>query len=45
VLPSRKKNFKDFLDIFNQKIVKGKIKGLEQVQIIKSEIIPCLSNS
>ena len=45
VLPSRKKNFKSFLDIFNQKIVTGKIKGLEQVQIINSEILPCLTNS
>jgi hypothetical protein len=45
VLPSRKKNFKDFLDIFNQKVVKGKIKGLEQAQLINSEILPCLTNS
>jgi hypothetical protein len=45
VLPSRKINFKSFLDIFNQKVVTGKIKGLEQVQYLNSEILPCLTNS
>lgn len=30
ILPTRKKNFKDFLDIFNDKVIKGKIKALNK---------------
>jgi len=47
ILPTRKKNFKDFLDIFNQKVLKGKIKDskIKPVEIQKSKILPCLNNS
>jgi hypothetical protein len=47
ILPTRKKNFKDFLEIFNQKIIKGKIKNskIKPVEIQKSEILPSLNNS
>jgi hypothetical protein len=45
VLPSRKENFKDFLDNFNQKIVKGKIKTFEPIEFRISYILPLLSNS
>jgi len=47
ILPTRKKNFKDFLYNFNQKVIKGKIKNLTDVpvEIEKSEILPSLNNS
>jgi hypothetical protein len=45
ILPTRKKNFKNFLDIFNLKIIKGKTKAFEKVEYQKSEILPSLSNS
>lgn len=45
ILPTRKKNFKNFLDIFNQKIITGKIKAFDIVEYKKSEILPSLSNS
>jgi LAGLIDADG endonuclease/Cytochrome C and Quinol oxidase polypeptide I len=45
ILPTRKKNYKNFLDNFNQKIIKGKIKSFEQVEFIISEILPSITNS
>lgn len=45
VLPSRKENFKDFLDNFNQKIAKKKIKTFEPIEFRISYILPLLSNS
>src|ERR1700724_245851 len=47
VLPSRKKNFKEFLENFNFKTNKGKIKNLSPIPIkfILSEILPSLTDS
>jgi len=47
VLPSRKKNFKEFLENFNFKTNKGKIKNLSPIpiKIIFSEILPSLTDS
>lgn len=48
ILPTRKKIFKDFLDVFNGKVIKGssyRNKSLESVEIQKSEILPNLNNS
>lgn len=47
ILPTRKKLFKDFLEVFNQKIIKGKIKNsnLKPVEKQKSLILPSLNNS
>lgn len=54
VLPTRKKNFINFLDNFNQKVVKGKKKSIflngdrstiAPVEYQVSEILPSLSNS
>jgi LAGLIDADG endonuclease len=45
ILPSRKKNFKDFLDNFNDKINKKKIKEKEIINFQMSEILPSLNNN
>ena len=49
ILPSRKKNFKDFLENFNNKILTGKIKtstiDKNPINYQVSEIYPSLSNS
>ena len=45
VLPTIQKRFKLFLDNYNNKITKGKIKGLESIKIKNSEILPNLTNS
>lgn len=49
VLPTRKKNFKDFLDIFNQKVLKGRIKAFGKCLPVEAEKsgykLPSLSNS
>jgi len=45
ILPGRKKNFKDFLDNFNNKINNKKIKNIDKVHYQVSEILPSLKNS
>jgi hypothetical protein len=48
ILPTRKKNFKDFLNVYNQKIITaktGRIKTFEQVELQKNEILPSLNNN
>ena len=44
VLPSKKKKLKDFLLYFNEKIKNGKIKGLQPINNLTSEIYPSLFN-
>ena len=45
ILPSRKKNFKEFLENFNLKTNKGKIKNISPINLITSDILPSLTNS
>lgn len=45
VLPTRKNNFKAFLDIYNHKVLKGRIKGLQSMKYRMSNILPSLNNS
>jgi len=45
VLPTRKKIFITFLENFNMKINKGKIKNIKSIKIILSEILPSLTDS
>ncbi len=45
ILPTRKVNFKDFLDYFNQKVINGKIKKFKEIEKGLSDIRPSLSNS
>jgi LAGLIDADG DNA endonuclease family protein len=42
VLPSKQRNFNEFLQLYNKKVIKGKI---DQIKPIKSNILPDLSNS
>ena len=44
ILPSKQQRFNEFLQVFNQKAIKGKIL-LDQIKPIKSKILPDLSNS
>lgn len=44
VLPSKQKSFDEFLKVYNQKAIKGKIL-LDPIKPIKSNILPNLSNS
>ena len=43
VLPTKQRNFKKFVDLYNQKAGKGRI-ILEKVNPIQSEILPSLDN-
>ena len=45
VLPTRKKMFKTFLENFNLKVNNGKIKNIESINYIPSEILPSLTDS
>ena len=45
ILPSRKDRFKAFLEVYNQKVLKGKIKGLQTIKYQISNILPSLNNS
>jgi hypothetical protein len=45
VLPTRKKVYKNFLENFNIKINKGKIKNIKSINQILSEILPSLTDS
>lgn len=45
VLPSKKKIFKEFLENFNLKTNKGKIKNISPINLITSEILPSLTDS
>ena len=44
ILPTRKNNFKDFLNNFNLKINNSKIKNFKTIEIINSAIFPNLNN-
>jgi len=44
VLPSKQQSFNEFLQLYNKKVIKGKI-ILDQIKPIKSNILPDLSNS
>ncbi len=44
VLPSKQQSFKKFLDVYNQKVIKGKIL-LHPIEYIESTILPHLDNS
>jgi hypothetical protein len=45
ILPTRNKIFKKFLENFNLKINKGKIKNIKSINLILSEILPSLTDS
>ena len=44
VLPSKQQSFNEFLKVYNQKVIKGKIL-LDQIKPINSNILPSLSNN